>query len=307
MALTNARSGGLVVYVTAAILGCTLLGGSPLSGQSQGSAERVPSKPALDASQKSRLIQAFGKFPMRFETNRGQTDGRVEFMSRGKGYTLFLAGKEAVLSLTQPSADGNSKLGTGNSKLENPRVPAVLRMKLAGASVAAKAVGIEPLASKSNYFLGDDPRKWRRNVPNYSKVKYQDVYPGIDLLYYGNQQQLEYDFVLAPGADPKAIAFEIVGEGSALPPSQHTVQGPRAAEGRPYIDPSGDLVVSAGEGAEARFHKPLIYQTVDGKRQEIEGRYTLRTVNPKSKIQNMKSLSNSPPTTPPSPSSSTRC
>jgi hypothetical protein len=81
----------------------------PLSGQSQGSVNKAPSKPALNASQKACLLHAFGKFPMRFETNRGQTDGRVDFISRGKGYTLFLADGEAVLSLVAPATNGNSK------------------------------------------------------------------------------------------------------------------------------------------------------------------------------------------------------
>src|SRR5204862_3585507 len=90
-------------------------------------------------------------------------------------------------------------------------------MKLVGANRTAKVTGLDELPGKSNYFIGNDPKKWRTDVPTYAKVRYQDVYPGIDLVYYGNQRQIEYDFVVAPGADPKAIALA-VGEGLCVPP-----------------------------------------------------------------------------------------
>ena len=78
------------------------------------------------------------------------------------------------------------------------------RMKLVGANVSPRVVGLEELSGKSNYFLGNDLTKWRTDVPHYAKVRYQDVYPGVDLVYYGNQRQLEYDLIVAPGADPEA-------------------------------------------------------------------------------------------------------
>src|SRR5258708_10348086 len=87
--------------------------------------------------------------------------------------------------------------------------PVAVRMSLVAANQMAKVTGVDELPGKSNYFIGNDPAKWRTNVPTYAKVKYQDVYPGIDLVYYGNQQQLEYDFVVAPGADPKAISLRV--------------------------------------------------------------------------------------------------
>jgi hypothetical protein len=82
---------------------------------------------------------------------------------------------------------------------------AVLRIQLEHANRNAKVSGIDELEGKSNYFIGNDSAKWRRNIPTYARVKYQEVYSGVDLVYYGNQRQLEYDFVLAPGADPKQI------------------------------------------------------------------------------------------------------
>jgi len=136
-----------------------------------------------------------------------------------------------------------------------------------GADQAAKVVGLEELPGKSNYFIGNDPKKWRTDVPTYSKVKYQGVYPGIDLVYYGNQRQLEYDFVVSPGADPKAITLKIETGDSKLQTRNSKLE----------IAPNGDLVVQA-EGGEVRFHKPVVYQP------------TADAANPKSKIQDPKLL-----------------
>ena len=135
---------------------------------------------------------------MRFEPNQGQTDPRVNFLARGAGYGLFLTPEQAVLTLHSPS-----------------KSPAVVRMQLAGANRAAAATGASPLPGKSNYFMGNDPAKWRRDIPQFARVRYQDVYPGVDLVYYGNQGQLEYDFEVAPGADPGSIAWRFQGQDNA--------------------------------------------------------------------------------------------
>ena len=225
---------------------------------------------------------------MRFEANQGQTDVRVEFLSRGLGYTLYLAGDEAVLTLKSQktgfgsqdrnpnSESGNSKLETGSSKFEGSLAPSVLRMKLAGAQ-AAKATGVDPLPSKTNYIIGNDPAKWRTNVPNYARVKYKGVYPGIDLVYYGNQRQLEFDFVVAPGADPKTIAFEIAG--LAVAPVSLPVTDPAAGTPPLQIDANGDLVFKASNDSEMRFQKPVVYQDRAGKHRDIEGSYVLLAGN----------------------------
>jgi len=153
-------------------------------------------------------------------------------------------------------------------------------MKLVGANQAAKVTALEELPGKTNYFVGNDPKRWRTDVPTYGKVKYEGVYPGIDLIYYGNQRQLEYDFVVAPGADPKAITLEIENRNSKIEARQSKIQKPilSAAKGRKSkIDSNGDLVVEA-EGGEVRFHKPVVYQPI------------VDAANPKSKIQNRKLL-----------------
>ena len=97
------------------------------------------------------------------------------------------------------------------AQTSEPQAESVLRLKLVGANPAIPVTGLDELPGKSNYFIGNDPKKWRTNVPNYAKVKYQEVYPGVDLIYYGNQRQLEYDWAVAPGADPSAIRLAIDG------------------------------------------------------------------------------------------------
>ena len=130
-------------------------------------------------------------------------------------------------------------------------------MRLVGASKHPQITGLDPLPGRSNYFIGDDPARWQRDVPNYARVKYAGVYPGIDLIYYGNQRQLEYDIVVAPDADPRRIALAFEG-----------VQ-------KLSLDPEGNLVLQTPQGDIAQ-HKPVIYQDIGGKRQPVGGRYVLQ-------------------------------
>ena len=160
---------------------------------------------SADAASRSRLVAAYGKLPLSFEANQGQTNSEVKFLSRGRGYTLFLTGNEAVLALNKAEIGGGTRkpeFGTRLSPLATRHAASVLRMSLVGASESVRASGLEELPGKSNYFIGNDPKKWRTDVANYAKVRYQNVYPGVDLVYYGNQGKLEYDFVVAPGANP---------------------------------------------------------------------------------------------------------
>jgi len=172
-----------------------------------------------DETKRIQLSQAYGKLPLSFEANQGQTDPRVKFLSRGNGYSLFLTPTEAVLVLKKTARDNNAQLGVLPSQAINDQhntsqssSPAtVLRMKLVGGNASAKIAGTGELPGKSNYLIGNDPKQWRTNLSNYTKVEYRDVYPGVDLVYYGNQRQLEHDFVIAPGADPKAIRLAFQG------------------------------------------------------------------------------------------------
>jgi hypothetical protein len=135
-------------------------------------------------------------------------------------------------------------------------------MKLLKANPASAVVGVEELPGKANYFIGNDPHKWRVNVPMFARVRYRNVYPGIDLVYYGDQRQIEYDFVVASGADPSRIQIGI-----------HGAQMVRC-------DEHGDLVLAMdGRGSAIRWHKPVVYQEKDDVRQEITAHYAIRGVN----------------------------
>src|SRR6266851_2641562 len=217
--------------------------------------------PLLEQSGESRakIAASYGKFPLRFEANQGQADLRVKFLSRGSGYTLFLTSTEAVLALQKPSLTTAAiQRYVGNTPGNRRTSSAVLlRMKIGGANRIARIEGLESLPGKSSYFIGNDPAKWRTNVPTYAKVRYEGVYPGVDLVYYGNQGRLEYDFVIAPGTNPRTIRLVIVG-----------------AE-RLEASARGDLVLNTGSG-EVRLQKPVVYQESGNVRKEIAGRYVLR-------------------------------
>jgi len=213
----------------------------------------LPAVAATNAN--ARLGESYGKLPLQFEANRGQTHKDVHFLSRGPGYSLYLTAGEAVLVLTEPNADAKR---TARTKVQTN--PVALRMRLVGAASKPQVTGLDELPGKGNYFIGRDRSKWRTNVPTYAKVHYREVYPGIDLVYYGNQRQLEYDFVVAPGANPKKI-----------------VLGFRGAD-KLEIDAEGNLVLHTA-GRDIHQHKPVIYQEIDGVRREIAGSYVRKGAN----------------------------
>ncbi|MGA7731551.1 MAG: SBBP repeat-containing protein, partial [Chloroflexia bacterium] len=206
----------------------------------------APSTP--DHATTARLSVAQSKLPIMFEANLGQTDPQVKFLSRGAGYTIFLTPAEAVILLSK------GQLSEGRAR---SRTQAVLRMKLAGAAGEPQVVGLEELRGKSNYFIGSDPEKWRTDVPLYARVQYKAIYPGIDLVYYGNQGELEYDFVVGAGADPAQIRLSFDGAQKIR------------------TDANGDLVLKT-PGGEVRQRKPHVYQEVEGVKKEIKGRYVLK-------------------------------
>src|SRR5581483_10172970 len=146
------------------------------------------------------IQEQYGKLPLSFESNQGQTDPKVKFFSKGNGYSLFLTANEAVLTLKPKPQNSKERLSEA-AALQGDGIGALqttLRMRLAGPNRNPKVSGEEILARKSHYLIGNDPKKWRTDVPNYKKVQYHDIYPGVDLVYYGNQSQLEYDFVVRP-------------------------------------------------------------------------------------------------------------
>ena len=228
----------------------------------------VAKQPAIPAANQARLQAGYGRLPMHFEPNLGQTAEDVKFVARGPGYTLFLTANEAVLALRQGQLSTNPEhqrhpplsFEPPLSKNQESTLPgAVVRMRLEGATRNTQPTleGLERFPGTSNYFLGNDPMKWRTNIPHYQRVQYKSVYPGIDLVYYGNPQQLEYDFLLAPGADPNDIRLAFEG-----------VEGMKVAD-------NGDLILRVA-GGELVQKAPRIYQDVDGEQSEVAGRYVLR-------------------------------
>jgi hypothetical protein len=158
---------------------------------------------------KAQLIASMMKAPISFEANQGQTDETVNFIARGDGYNLFLTPTESVMVIQQRVSGPANEKSQANINPSQKKLN-VVRMKLEGANPQPAIEGVEQLPGLVNYFIGNDPSKWHANIPTYAKVQYREAYPGIDVAYYGNQGKLEYDFIVAPGADPNKIklAFE---------------------------------------------------------------------------------------------------
>src|SRR6267378_2278024 len=231
----------------------------------QGHSPEVSAKASTDES-KAHAVDSFGRLPLSFEANQGQTDPRVKFLARGQGYTVFLTqGGEAVLTLRKPAPKPKSLRAAAHAPAAKPESEtvtpsAVVRMNLAGANRTPQLEGVDELPGKANYFIGNDQTKWRTNVPLFTKVKYRDVYRGVDLVYYGNQKELEYDFIIAPGADPHSVTLKFTGQKNLS------------------LDAQGGLVLGV-KGSEVRLQKPRIYQEIDGTRKEISGGYEFKNAH----------------------------
>ena len=229
------------------------------AGPSQAAANQESKIPAAKIEAKWR--EAYGKLPLSFEENQGQTAREVRYVSHGSGYELFLTPQEAVLALRPKVHYDLSPLHRSATirALRKARAAGELtaiRLRLEGANPNAEIEGVDQLPGKSNYYIGNDPKKWRTDVPSYARVKYSGIYPGVDLVFYGNQRRLEYDFVIAPGADPSVIAFDVEG----------------AKKMR--INSHGDLVLRVPDG-EVALQKPVVYQNVNGSRHEIATEYVI--------------------------------
>ena len=173
--------------------------------------------------------------PLVFEPSHGQVDRHVKWLARGPGYTLFLTESEAVMALPGEA----------------------VRIRLAGSRAWQSSEGLEPTGGISNYFLGNDPKKWRTDIPHYRRVKFNSVYEGIDLEFYGNPRQLEYDLVVQAGADPKRIRLAYDGVK------------------RIVVDRDGDLVLTTRAGLELKQKRPRVYQEIDGRKVEVAGVYEI--------------------------------
>lgn len=225
----------------------------------------------LAAQTAARVRECYGQLPLSFEANHGQAAESVDFVARGPGYAVALSPTEAIFVLRRADNagrnDGDSRVRKISNSLSAPKPPSalhpaqstVLRMNLVGANRAATVAGQNELEGRVNYLIGSDPAKWRTDVPTFGRVRYAEVYPGIDVIYYGNQRRLEYDFVVAPGRDARAIALEFAGA------QKVEVDGA-----------TGDLLVHVG-GETIRQHAPVTYQEMSGGgRRKIESHYALK-------------------------------
>ncbi len=200
------------------------------------------------------LLEAYGNLPLSFEPNRGQVRGTTEFLARGRGYSIALNAWQATLALHQSPVGSEQHPGRHHSRLARGKEVSVRNSSMSFTLLGAKEVGrtalLDEIPGKSNYLIGSDPRKWITNVPHFSRIQYRNVYPGIDLVYHGNQQQLESDFIVSPRASPETIRF--------------AVNGSRRLE----RSDKGDLILQTSAG-QARLRKPSAYQMINNVPTEI--------------------------------------
>src|SRR5450432_530974 len=204
------------------------------------------------------IAAQYGRTPLAFEENRGQSSPEAKFLARGAGYEIFLTPEESVFVLRAPSAVNASKIKS--PKFASNSSASILRMKLLGANVAPVLASEDQLPGVTNYLLGKNPANWRTNIPNYRRVKEHNAYPGIDLVYYGTQGQLEYDFVVGAHQDPSVIRFSVQGADKLNTSSD------------------GDLLVSI-RGGQLKFHKPYAYQQNGQAKETVAADYVLEANN----------------------------
>ena len=215
---------------------------APRAAAPDDTASDLAPRSAPDAAARARVVESLGALPLRFEENAGQFDPAIRFAARGAGYAVALTTAGAAIGLGAPGAQ---------------TVVTMTPVDAAGRAMTSRGVdGIAPLPGVVNHIVGNDPAAWRTGVAQVARVRQRGVYPGIDLEFYGNQDRLEYDFVVAPGADPSAIRLRFAGAT------------------RLDIDAAGDLLVHVGDGAPLRQQAPISYQTIDGRRRPVASRYT---------------------------------
>jgi hypothetical protein len=208
----------------------------------------VAAVPLFSAPTSAVADSHYGKVRLAFEPNLGQSDPQVKFLARADGYTLFLASDETVFLLKAQGEEGTARTQRGSA----------LRVRFLNSNKTAPIEPSEKLVGKTNYLIGNNPKEWHSGIPTFAKVTQLGVYPGVDVIYYGNQKQLEYDFIVSPGANPRAIQLSFTGEQKLK------------------VDANGDLLISTPAG-EVRMRRPLAYQQdARGTRQIVAANYSLR-------------------------------
>jgi fibronectin type 3 domain-containing protein len=239
--LNNLSRYGLgAASVAALAAGASAVGARP-AGRPAAKAAPKPAPKAARAAALRTLQERLAQAPLRFEPNRGQTLPGIKFLARGGGYGCYVTGDGALLRLRK-----------GGER--RPTTVGAVRMRLRGANPGAVAEGAKPLPTKASYFTSEDRSKWRSGLPTFAQVRQSEIYPGIDVVYYGNQRRLEYDFVVKPGADPSRVRLAYEGADSVR------------------LEKDGDLEITSGGGAFTQ-HLPVAYQEIGGRRKPVECRY----------------------------------
>lgn len=231
------------------------------------SAADQPAAASSAATQRARV--AFGNLPLTFEPNQGQADAQVKYMTHWHGYDLFLTSKEAVFAMPigpQNSAalDSRQRQSGLSGMAKSAAAPAasanaesLIRMTMPGANPEPVIAAEDQQPGVKNYFIGNDPKNWHTNIPAFARVRYSDVYPGIDVIYHGSRQ-LEFDVVVNPGANPDQIELSFDG-------AKHI-----------STDASGNLILTS-EAGELRLQRPVSYQEKNGTRQAVDSRFVVKS------------------------------
>jgi hypothetical protein len=225
-------------------------------------AQIAASAPAVRPEQATRVRENFGALPLAFEANQGQIDPQVKYMARGSGYTVFLTGDETVFALhsSAPAASAPNPAERFRKSLAHKQINASISMKLAGGNSQPPIAAQNELPGRSNYFIGSDPGQWHTGVKQYSRVAYRDVYAGIDMAFHGQQRQLEFDFIVAPGASAVPIGFNVSGASKIS------------------TDADGNLVLASKAG-NVLLHKPVAYQEKNNTREPVDASFVVEASN----------------------------
>ncbi|MGA8837344.1 MAG: SBBP repeat-containing protein, partial [Candidatus Sulfotelmatobacter sp.] len=265
----------------AAVVAVALLVLSPISHRAahasspSSATSRSASQSTITPAARERLQATFAALPLAFEQNQGQTDPQVKYMARANGYKLYLTSSEAVFTLHKQGGDSevrrmmmDRRIGPAAVKRmlqrragqKSTALAATVRMQLLGANPGVELAASDPQGGKVNYFIGNDPAKWRSNVPLFGQVSYRKIYPGIDLAFHGAGRQLEFDYLVAPGADAGSIALAFQGADKMS------------------TNPAGDLVLTTAAGP-VEIHRPVAYQQSNGARQKVDARFVMKKAN----------------------------
>ncbi|MFH0809002.1 MAG: SBBP repeat-containing protein [Pseudomonadota bacterium] len=225
----------------------------------------LPDRDGLAAAQQARVAQDYGKLPLYFIANQGQKAPQVRYYAEGGGGGIFFRGDEVILVMNRRGDDNHSAALEHQPLSHQPQpdpqegaAPVVLHWKPLGIRPEVEVTGTEPQEGKVNYLVGNDPAQWHRDIPTWGAVLYRGAYPGIDLKFYGNGREFEYDVVVAPGADPGRARFQYEGAESLA------------------LNAEGELIVTLpGGGRKLVQKRPVVYQEIEGRRVDLEGGYRL--------------------------------